>query len=362
MSKIHEDERLFENLEGTQISRMFPRLSLILILLLVFFIASLFLPWIQTSLGFGVITALNPADRVQEIVAPVNGRVEKWYVHDGSVVQKGQKIADIVDIDPYALPRLQANVTAMKQRLDAIKSATVLAMSNFNRQKKLYASGLTSKKEFEQSEITYQKARAEQEYYNTELIRSEATLSRQTSQSIVAEQAGRVINTLASSDTRIVKAGTVLATFLPETNALAAELYISGNDVPLVHVGDAVRLVFDGWPSIQFSGWPSISIGTFAGVVRIVDYAASKNGMFRVLVEPDNSTPWPSRNFLRMGTTVQGMIQLNEVRFGYELWRQMNGFPVSINNKLAELKANHLKFTRVMTAKELQETKERSRY
>lgn len=355
-----KDRQLFQNLNGTLISKAFPKLSYILMILLIFLIAGMFLPWIQTSQGFGNVTSLYPADRVQEIVAPVDGRIEKWYVRDGELVQKGQKILDILDIDPYALTRLQAKAEAMRQRLEAIKNATNLAMSNFNRQKKLYAAGLASKKEFEFAEINYQKTLSEQKYYSTELIQAEAALSQRSSQTIYASRKGYVINTLASSSSRIVKAGKILATFLPDTDALAVELYINGNDVPLVHLGDKVRLIFDGWPSVQFSGWPSVSIGTFGGIVKVVDYAASKNGYFRVVVVPGDNT-WPSKNFLRMGTAVQGMIQLNEVSLGYELWRQMNGFPISINSNLAKLYNAHPDTAREVTVEEVQDAKTRIR-
>ncbi len=34
-----------------------------------------------------------------------------------------------------------------------------------------------------------------------------------------------------------------------------------------------------------------------------------------------------------MGARVQAYIQLNKVLLGYELWRELNGFPIAINNK-----------------------------
>lgn len=329
-----EDLNSFKNIDGIQISNFFPRLSILIIILVCSFIGILFLPWIQTSIGNGQITALHPEDRLQQIVSAVNGRVSKWYVRDGSVVKKGDKIAEIVDVDPYLLNRLSADATALQERLSAAVEATRLAQSNFNRQQKLYRDGLSSKREFEVAEINYQKAVADQQYYKSQLIKSQSMLSRQASQIVTTDRDGVVVNTLASSNTKIVKSGDVLANFLPNTNNIAVEIFISGNDVPLVRPGRKVRLVFDGWPSIQFSGWPSVSIGTFGGLVKVVDSAAGNNGLFRVLVEPDpNDIPWPAKNFLRMGAQAQGYIQLNRVLLGYELWRQLNGFPVAINNK-----------------------------
>lgn len=326
------DKKFLASIEGTQIPHFFPRISVFIIILIFFFIGAMFLPWIQTAPGNGNISALNPINRLQKIIAPVNGRVDKWFVSDGARVKKGQKIVSIIDIDPYALNRLESEKKALEDRLMAMEVATNLAKRNLDRQERLYRAGLTSRREYEAAEINYQKSLSDQKYYGTQLIKVEGSVSRQSNQVIVAERDGYIVKTLASSATRIVKAGEFLADFMPDSDDFAAELYISGNDIPLIKIGQRVRLIFDGWPAIQFSGWPSVSIGTFGGRVAVIDYAVSKNGFFRVLVKPDpDDHPWPSKEFLRMGTKLEGVIQMNKVSLGYELWRQMNGFPIAVN-------------------------------
>ncbi len=62
---------------------------------------------------------------------------------------------------------------------------------------------------------------------------------------------------------------------------------VVGNDLPLVRVGNHVRLQFEGWPSLQFTGWPAVAVGTFGGEVAVVDPTDDGSGMFRVLVRPD---------------------------------------------------------------------------
>ena len=54
---------------------------------------------------------------------------------------------------------------------------------------------------------------------------------------------------------------------MPANYNLAIEVFVDPIDVPLVHKGEKVRIIFDGWPSVVFSGWPSISYGTYAGKV-----------------------------------------------------------------------------------------------
>ena len=329
------DELKFKNFKDTKVPKFFPRFSNLLVILILMFIFAMLLPWQQTSSGFGVITALHPEDRVQDVIAPVNGRVSKWHVRDGSKVKKGDIIVEIVDIDPLRISRVGGEVDALKLRLIAAKNATALALSNYNRQNRLYKDGLTSKKDFEIAGINYQKTLAEEKYYSSQLIKSEGVASAQSSQTVIAPRDGYIINTLASSESKIIKAGDKLATFLPETNSIAAEIYVSGNDVPLIEIGQNVRLVFDGWPSVQFSGWPSVSVGTFLGEVKVIDYSVNQNGKFRVLIEQDKKgDPWPAKRFLRMGTQVEGFIQLNQVMLGYELWRQLNGFPIATNNPI----------------------------
>lgn len=114
----------------------------------------------------------------------------------------------------------------------------------------------------------------------------------------------------------------------PNLPGIVAVLQINGNDLPLIREGDSVRLQFEGWPAVQFVGWPSVAIGTFGGKVFRIDPNADKKGMFRIFVEPaPDDQPWPNEEYLRQGVRTQGWVLLNRVSAGYELWRQINGFP-----------------------------------
>ena len=109
---------------------------------------------------------------------------------------------------------------------------------------------------------------------------------------------------------------------------IVAELFVDGNDLPLIHQGDPVRLQFEGWPAVQFAGWPSVAVGTFGGRVYLVDPTTNDKGQFRILVEPDPNAPlWPDQRYLRQGVRVQGWVLLNRVSLGWEFWRNLNGFP-----------------------------------
>lgn len=163
---------------------------------------------------------------------------------------------------------------------------------------------------------------------NGSLARIETKLSRQSSQLVTAPRAGTVFRLSANEGGEIVKAGDALMVLVPETSNRAVELWMDGNDAPLISEGDSVRLQFEGWPAVQFAGWPAVAVGTFGGEVALVDATDDGKGRFRIVVTQDNSNePWPHAQFLRQGVRAKGWILLNEVTFGYELWRQLNGFP-----------------------------------
>ena len=132
---------------------------------------------------------------------------------------------------------------------------------------------------------------------------------------------------------QMLKEGDELFTIVPDTSERAVELWVSGNDTPLVQPGDHVRLQFEGWPAVQFAGWPSVAVGTFGGEVSMIDATDDGTGRFRVLVQPTTGADWPSDRYLRQGVRANGWVMLQQVTLGYELWRQLNGFPPSVSKE-----------------------------
>lgn len=154
---------------------------------------------------------------------------------------------------------------------------------------------------------------------------------RQNAFVITSPVNGRLTKVLKNGIGEIVKAQETIATIVPTEFQKAVELYVEPNDMPLIKEGKKVRMQFDGWPAVVFSGWPNNSFGTFAGEVYAIDNDISKNGKYRILVtEDDSEKEWP--DLIRIGSGVQGLLLLNEVRIYYELWRQLNGFPPDFYN------------------------------
>ncbi|GGE18321.1 HlyD family secretion protein [Psychroflexus salis] len=143
---------------------------------------------------------------------------------------------------------------------------------------------------------------------------------------IVAPQDGYINRARQQGVGETFKEGAEIVTIMPAEVELAVETFVAPIDLPLVHVGEEVRIIFDGWPFIFFSGWPNLSYGTFGGKIVAVERFISPNGKYRVLIAPDPKEPsWPEP--IRAGTGARSFALLNNVPVWYELWRQINGFP-----------------------------------
>jgi multidrug resistance efflux pump len=143
---------------------------------------------------------------------------------------------------------------------------------------------------------------------------------------IRAPQSGFITEVIRTGIGEAVKSGEPIVTIAPNDVDLAVEMYVEPVDLPLMDIGREVQIQFDGWPAVVFSGWPNTSFGTYSGRVYAIDRVIHKNGKFRLLVAPDEARePWPSA--LRVGGGASSMILLDDVAVGYELWRQINGFP-----------------------------------
>lgn len=83
-------------------------LAWVLTALFIFFaFALVFTPWQQSVSGVGQVSALTPLERTQSIAAPVEGRVLRWHVTEGSKVKEGDLVVELTDNDPKILERLE---------------------------------------------------------------------------------------------------------------------------------------------------------------------------------------------------------------------------------------------------------------
>ncbi len=297
MATRKEDMAHFTTLAAIRMPRIMRAVFIMLLAAIVITVAFLiYVPWVQTTMGSGVVTTLNPNQRKQDINALVPGRIEEWYVRDGSTVKKGDPIVRIADIDPQLIERLQAERVQIALQLDAARSALATARIDERRTRELFEAGLAARRDFEQAQIRIAEREGQVAAAQAALNRADVNIARQSEQIVRAPRDGFIQSLNAGDAATFIKAGDVLATFVPDNAQRVIEIFIDGRDVALVRKGDKARIQFEGWPAVQFSGWPSVAVGTFGGVVRF-------------------------------GAAVQAWVLLETVPVGYEIWRQLNNFP-----------------------------------
>ncbi|CEK11499.1 HlyD family secretion protein [Legionella hackeliae] len=309
--------------------RKLPRPSkvakIILVVLLLFLVILGATPWQQFALGVGQVIAFSPTERAHSVNTPIDGRIKQWFVDEGIKVKPGDPIVEISDNDPELLRRLEIEKKAILLRIQSAKQAITASQANLVRQKRLYQEGINSKRQYELAQIEYAKYQNELAQANIDQVNIDVRIARQKTQLIKAHIAGTIYKRLTGQESVVVKAGDVLAQIIPDTQSRAVALWVDGNDIPFVRLHQKARLQFEGWPAVQFYGWPEIAVGTFGGIVSFIDPIDNGEGVFRVVITPDER--WPEKQFLRQGVKVHGWIQLGKVPLWYELWRQFNGFP-----------------------------------
>ena len=98
-----------------------------LLSLLAIFLILLFLPWQQNIQTKGKVTTIDPSDRPQTIQATIPGRIEKWYVREGQLVEKGDTIVYMSEIkveyfDPQLVDRTDEQVRAKENAIVSYES------------------------------------------------------------------------------------------------------------------------------------------------------------------------------------------------------------------------------------------------
>ncbi|MCU0657111.1 MAG: HlyD family secretion protein, partial [Polyangiaceae bacterium] len=102
--------------------RVHRTLSRLIIALITWLVLMLVLtPWQQSADGEGRVIAFTPLERQQIIEAPIDGRIVRWHVQEGSRVKAGDLLVDISDNDPELMNRLRGERDAVKQRVELSK-------------------------------------------------------------------------------------------------------------------------------------------------------------------------------------------------------------------------------------------------
>ena len=314
---------------------------------------------------------LDPA-LVQRLAEQVEGKSASLSGKSAKVRALDSLIAALERNRVLSVEQARNTVRRYEAAIGAATADSAVEQARFERRARLFADGLSTRTEYEANQLKVQqvnaklvevrqeadnarlevrsveaeygekiaKARSERDATRSEIGEAQSEVAKLRSQHasmrirnemyhIDAPQDGYVVQALRTGVGETVKEGDALLTIAPARPDQAVVLYVKAMDVPLLKTGRKVRLLFDGWPALQFSGWPSVSVGTFGGIIKVIDAVEGTQGKFRVLVTPDPADqPWPAQ--VRMGSGVHGWAMLDTVPVWSEIWRQLNGFPPSI--------------------------------
>jgi multidrug efflux pump subunit AcrA (membrane-fusion protein) len=250
--------------------------------------------------------------------ATINHNRQKNLLAQGLTSQRSLELAEVEEA---------RTLTELNRAKASLSAANAEKMAILSDQSKINTDGNAS---IEDAKAQYSQVMADLANARAELPRISARLSRQHSQSVRAPRDGTIMRIYPIQGTQMVKTGDPLAVLIPDTEERAAEIWVDGNDIPLITEGRPVRLQFQGWPVVHFSGMPEVSYGTFGGTILLVDTTDNGSGKFRIIVKPDENKEWPPGNFLRQGVRANAWIFLNQVTIGFEFWRRFNAFPPEI--------------------------------
>lgn len=238
--------------------------------------------------------------------------------------EEGLKAMTDVEEKRLKLQENQAKLISQENKYVASKNDIINARLELNRIEAEYADKIS-------------KARGERSTAQSMRFDTEAELSklenayvnydtRDDLYFVRAPQDGYINKALVGGIGETFKEGEKLVSIMPANYDLAVETFVKPLDLPLLHVGEKVRVRFDGWPAIVFSGWPNVSYGTYGAKIAAIENYISENGKYRILLEPDpDDHPWPEA--LRVGSGANTLALLEDVPIWYEIWRHLNGFP-----------------------------------
>jgi multidrug resistance efflux pump len=115
-----------------------------------FLLLLLFLPWTQNIRARGTVTTLNQEGRAQDVNSIIPGRIVKWYVREGDVVEQGDTLAVLAEVkdaylDPKLLQRTQEQIAA--------KNASITAYGSKMQATEAQMSALQAARDLKQSQI-----------------------------------------------------------------------------------------------------------------------------------------------------------------------------------------------------------------
>ena len=200
------------------------------------------------------------------------------YDRDVNLAKDGLKATKDVEAKKLKLQEAQRKLVAQQNKLLGSRNKVINARIELNRVKTEFTNKI-SKAESEQ--FTAASSQFDTEAQVTKLENTKTNYARRNDlYYITAPQDGYINKALRGGIGQTFKEGEALVGIMPTNIDIAVETFVEPIDLPLMHLGEKVQIVFDGWPAIVFSGWPNTSFGTFTGEVVAIENFISTNGKY----------------------------------------------------------------------------------
>ncbi|AXG69471.1 HlyD family secretion protein [Kordia sp. SMS9] len=264
-------------------------------------------------------------DSIDVEAARINKRIAQTQF-DRVVTLEAEGLAATKDVEEkrLKLQETEAKLISLENKYLANKNDIINAQIELSRTQASYADKISKA---QSDRYTAQSSQFDTEAQVTKL-QTDYTNYKERSDLlyILAPQDGFINKAIIGGIGETFKEGEKLVSIMPSNYDLAVETFVRPIDLPLLHIGEKVRVQFDGWPAIVFSGWPNISYGTYGAKVVAIENFISDNGKYRILLAPDETDhEWPEA--IRVGSGARTIALLEDVPIWFELWRQLNSFP-----------------------------------
>jgi multidrug efflux pump subunit AcrA (membrane-fusion protein) len=158
---------------------------------IIFSATLLYIPWTQTVTVQGKLSAYSAVERPQEVHAHINGSLERWFVHEGDSVKKGDLLLKLGDVNPKfmapdLLKRLDESREALKQKRQAAL-AHVAILDNRIEEMIFLAEAASSSAVARVSEAENKTLSTEQKKASAKIAKETALLNLQRSKILEAE-------------------------------------------------------------------------------------------------------------------------------------------------------------------------------
>jgi len=117
----------YKAVKKVQLSSFVTKAKNITLVIVLMAVATHFLPWEQTTKGTGTVIAYEPTEREYNILSPISGFVDKYYIEENKFVKRGEVLFDMIDLDKDYLEKLESIISDIKVQQKNIEDSLKLS-------------------------------------------------------------------------------------------------------------------------------------------------------------------------------------------------------------------------------------------